>query len=74
MKNKQNASFSKLIVVKRDNIFKEYFDMVMLPVSCYTVFGNAYFAAFGFSTDPYINILNWVVETLFLIDMVFNFI
>ena len=45
----------------------------MLPVSCYNVFGNAYYSAFGSSKNIYIIIIDWIVETLFLIDILFNF-
>ena len=45
----------------------------MLPVSCYNVFGNAYYSAFGSSNNIYLIIINWIVETLFLIDIVFCF-
>ena len=62
-----------MIVVKHDNAFKEYFDMLMLPVSCYNVFGNAYYSAFGSSTNLYIIIIDWIVEGLFAIDIAFNF-
>ena len=69
----RQRTFSEIIVVKHDNAFKEYFDMLMLPVSCYNVFGNAYYSAFGSSSNIYIIIIDWIVETLFLIDIVFCF-
>ena len=47
--------------------------MLMLPVSCYNVFGNAYYSAFGSSTDTHIIIIDWIVELLFLIDIFYNF-
>lgn len=62
-----------MVVVKHDNALKEYFDMIMLPVSCYNVFGNAYYSAFGSSNDFYIIVIDWVVESLFLIDILFCF-
>jgi hypothetical protein len=60
-------------VIKHDNALKEYFDMCMLPVSCYNVFGNAYYSAFGSSSNTYIIVIDWIVETLFLIDIFYNF-
>ena len=60
--------------MKIDNSFKDKFDMIMLPVSCYNIFGNAYFSAFGYTTNSYMKIVDWVVETLFLIDIFFNFV
>jgi len=62
-----------MIVVSHGNALKEYFDMLMLPVSCYNVFGNAYYSAFGSSNNFYIIIIDYSVETLFLIDILFNF-
>lgn len=47
--------------------------MLMMPVSCYNVFGNAYYAAFGSSSNTYVIIVDWVVESLFLADIIFNF-
>lgn len=45
----------------------------MLPISCYNVFGNAYYAAFGESDNIYMWILDFFVEFLYLIDLGFNF-
>ena len=42
-------------------------------VSCYNIYGNAYFAAFGISDDLKIVIINQAVETMFLMDIVFTF-
>ena len=69
----KQKTFSEIVVVKHDNPFKEYFDLVMLPVSCYNVFGNAYYSAFGSSNDLIIQVIDWVVESLFFIDILFNF-
>ena len=62
-----------MIVVKIDNPCKQYFDMLMLPISCYNVFGNAYYAAFGEADSIYMWILDFFVEFLYLIDLGFNF-
>ena len=61
-----------MVVVKHDNALKEYFDMIMLPVSCYNVFGSAYYSAFGSSNSLEVKIIDWVVESLFLIDILFS--
>jgi hypothetical protein len=45
----------------------------MLIVSCYNVFGNAYYAAFGVPVETYDIIIDNVVEFLFLCDMIFCF-
>lgn len=42
----------------------------MLIVSCYNVFGNAYYAAFGMPKDNWgLYIFDYFVEFLFLIDL-----
>jgi len=46
---------------------------MMMFVSCYNIYGNAYFAAFGISDDLKIVIINQAVETMFLMDIVFTF-
>ena len=45
----------------------------MLFVSCYNIYGNAYFAAFGISDSLSVAILNNIVETMFLMDIIFTF-
>ena len=35
------------MVVAKDNPYKGIFDVIMMFISCYNIFGNAYFAAFG---------------------------
>ena len=46
----------------------------MMFISCYNIFGNAYFAAFGVPDLEAIRILNEVVESLFLIDLLLCFV
>lgn len=52
------------------------FDIFMLIVSVYNIFGNAYYSAFGFPEDFYLffNLVDLFVETMFLFDMIFCFI
>ena len=35
------------LVIKKDSSWKGMFDILMLFVSCYNIFGNAYYSAFG---------------------------
>ena len=46
----------------------------MLLVAFINVFGNAYIAAFGESKDQWFIICDQFMESLFLLDMVFNFL
>ena len=69
--NKHNC-FNKL-VISRNSTWKVVFDIVMLFVSCYNIFGNAYFSAFEITEDLQFLILDQVVESMFLMDMIFNF-
>ncbi len=46
----------------------------MLLVAFINVFGNAYIAAFGESKDQWFMICDQFMESLFLLDMVFNFL
>jgi hypothetical protein len=46
---------------------------MMMFVSCYNIYGNAYFAAFGISDNIKIVIINQAVETMLLMDIIFTF-
>ena len=60
-------------MIKQDNAWKGGFDIIMLMISCYNIFGNAYVAAFGISMELHIVIIEQAVESFFLLDMVFSF-
>ena len=45
----------------------------MLLTSCYNIFINAYYAAFGNPEGDYEIAIDWFVEFLFLLDMLFCF-
>ena len=53
---------------------KGFFDIMMLFVSVYNIFGNAYFATFGERKELWIKYVNWATECMFLFDMIFNFL
>ena len=50
------------------------FNNMMLLVCFINVFGNAYFASFEPPDDLRFIIIDQTIETLFLIDMIFNFL
>ena len=49
------------------------FDLLMMFASCFNIFGNAYYSAFGVPASTYNIILDMLIETLFLFDMCFCF-
>lgn len=57
------------LLIKKDSTCKGAFDIVMLIVSCYNVFGNAFYAAFGMPDLLWLQIFDNFVEFLFLIDL-----
>lgn len=62
------------LVIRKDNPYKGAFDVVMMFIACYNIFGNAYFAAFGVPDILAIRALNEVIEAFFLIDMLCCFV
>ena len=48
VRNDPNNIFN-LLVIKKDSTWKGAFDIIMLIVSCYNIFGNALYSAFGLS-------------------------
>jgi len=49
--NYQSQNIFDCLVIKKDNTYKSGFDIIMLVVSCYNIFGNAYYSAFGASNS-----------------------
>ena len=43
----QDLAFLNRLLIKKDSTWKGAFDIIMLVVSCYNVFGNAFYASFG---------------------------
>lgn len=43
----QDSNFFDILVIKKDSNWKGAFDILMLFVSCYNIFVNAYYSAFG---------------------------
>lgn len=72
-RKKSNENMFQRIIIRKDNSYKALFDIIMMFVSCYNIYGNAYFAAFGISDDFTIVIVNQCVETMFLMDIAFTF-
>jgi hypothetical protein len=61
------------LVIKKDSSWKGMFDILMLFISCYNIFGNAYYSAFGAPDTITFMILDYVVEFLFSCDLIFCF-
>jgi hypothetical protein len=67
-------AFLDKLVITKDSQWKSLFDLLMMLVSIQNIFANAYYAGFGvppdYSTSWW---LDFVVENLFLTDMIFMF-
>lgn len=50
------------LVIKKDSSWKGMFDILMLFISCYNIFGNAYYSAFGAPNTTFFYVLDYVVE------------
>ena len=71
--NRADQNIFSCLVIKYDSTWKGGFDILMLIISCYNIFGNAYYSAFGVTDALWFNILDQAVESLFLLDMAFCF-
>lgn len=70
---KDNNFFNKF-VIKIDSKWKGIFDNLMLIVSTYNTFTQAYYAAFENNLDRNMNLLlEIVVEFFFTLDFIFCF-
>ena len=65
----QDLAFLNRLLIKKDSTWKGAFDIIMLIVSCYNVFGNAFYAAFGMPDLLWLIIFDNFVEVLFLMDL-----
>lgn len=70
---KKDMNIFNCLVISQDSTWKGAFDIVMLFVSCYNIFGNAYSSAFGKVDSLIFEIADQCVETLFLFDLLFCF-
>ena len=70
---RDDLAFLNNFVIKLDSTWKGAFDFVMMITSCYNIFGNAYYAAFGAPTTFYDKMVDNFVEFLFFLDMIFCF-
>ena len=62
-----------MLIIKKDSSWKGAFDIVMLFISCYNIFGNAYYSAFGAPTSIAFYVIDYVVEFMFVCDLFFCF-
>ena len=70
---KDNNFFNKF-VIKIDSKWKGIFDNLMLIVSTYNTFTQAYYAAFEINLDRSLNLLLEIaVEFFFTLDFIFCF-
>lgn len=60
-------------VIKKDSSWKSVFDIFLMVVSIYNIFGNAYVSAFGQSSSFLYVFIDFFVETMFFFDMIFCF-
>ena len=71
--NRKNMNIFSCLVINLGSTWKGAFDILMLFVSCYNIFGNALYSAFGMSDSFTFMIVDQCVETMFLFDMFFCF-
>ena len=60
-------------VITSNSKQKFAFDMLMLVVTVYNVYGNAFYAAFGNPSSFNEQLIDIIVEIFFLVDMVLCF-
>ena len=65
-------AFLNRLLIKRDSALKGVFDIVMLIVSVYNIYGNAYYSAFevdSLKEELWFILFDNIIELLFFIDM-----
>lgn len=68
-----DLAFLDNFVIKKDSTWKGIFDLVMMIVSVYNIFGNALYAAFGNPVQSIYVIIDYGAEIMFFADMIFCF-
>lgn len=71
--NEVDFSWLDRFVIKRDTLWKKYFDVFMLLITCYNIFQNGYYAAFGLPNSPSAITADIITELAFLMDIFFCF-
>ena len=61
------------LVIKIDSQWKNIFDIMMIIVSCYNVYTNAFYSAYRMPETNKEIIIDQFVEIWFLLDMIFCF-
>ena len=76
MSLEKNSQFKlvEFLIIKIDNNYKSAFDFLMLFISIYNIFSNAYLSAFGLINSYWFVILDNFVESLYLLDLIFCFL
>lgn len=69
--SKGSMALLNKLLIKRDSSLKGAFDILMLIVSVYNIYGNAYYSAFEipFKNDLWFILFDNIIELLFFIDM-----
>jgi hypothetical protein len=64
-------AFLNKLLIKRDSPLKGAFDILMLFVSVYNIYGNAYYSAFEVFTEGelWFILFDNIIELLFFVDM-----
>lgn len=70
---KLQTNYFNRFVIKIDSTWKAFFDNVMLIVSTYNTFTQAYIAAFESDEELYTKLSDYFIEFLFALDFVFCF-
>lgn len=70
---RDDLAFLDKFVIKKDSTWKGIFDFMMMVMSVYNIFGNAYYSAFGAPAEPVYMAIDLAVEAMFFADMIFCF-
>jgi hypothetical protein len=70
---RDDLAFLDKFVIKKDSTWKGLFDLFMLMISVYNIFGNAYYSAFGAPETTWFIVVDVTVELMFFFDMIFCF-
>lgn len=70
--SKGDLAFLNKLLIRKDSARKGAFDIVMLVVSVYNIYGNAYYSAFDipFQTSLWFIVFDNSIELLFFVDMI----
>lgn len=70
---RDDLAFLDKFVIKKDSTWKGLFDIFLMFISVYNIFGNAFYSAFGEPTSTLFLFIDLTVELMFFFDMIFCF-